>query len=174
MTQKHYLAVNKRLKQGIYGRKEIRLPAEEADDEVLKKAYFAQVHEINKKKHWLICETKADAVGIAIERQKEMYIPHIKNKFIYELDCADEKLAYKILFRFMEENLDFGDKLELYTCLDGEEEQPRNEAWDTKILLEEGRFISGEAELSFKQDNHIESLSQKFRWHDRQYVVIRR
>ncbi|QXE02577.1 hypothetical protein [Terribacillus sp. DMT04] len=132
------------------------------------------MQEINKKKYWLICKTREDAVGIAIKRQKEMYIPHVENKFIYELDCPDDRLAYKILFRFIEENLDFGDKLKLYTCLDGEEEKPRNESYDTEILLEEGRFISAEAERFFKEDNRIESLAQKFQWYDRQYVVISR
>jgi hypothetical protein len=174
VTEKHYLAVNKRLQHGSYGRNEIWLPSEEVDEEMLKKIYFAQVREIKKKKYWLICKTREDAMGIAVERQKEMYIPHFENKFIYELDCPDERLAYKILFRFIEEKLDFGDKVELYTCFDGEEEQPRIEACDTEILLEEGKFISGETERSFRQDNRIESLSQKFRWHNRQYVVISR
>jgi hypothetical protein len=54
--------------------------------------------------------------------------------------------------------------------LDGEEEKPRNEGCDTEILLEEGRFISGEAERPFQ----AESLSQKFMWLDRHYVVISR
>ncbi|PAD20591.1 hypothetical protein [Terribacillus saccharophilus] len=176
MTVKHYLVANKRLKQGKYGSKPlwIRFPAEEIDDNELRKVYFRQMHEWKGQKYWLIYKTKDDYLGIAIERRKDLILSHVTNKFVYELDCPDERLAYEALFRFAEEQLWFGEKIELYTCYDGEEDAARLTSCDTVIHLDAGLYISGGASFPISKEDQIADLARKFRWCDRQYVEIQR
>jgi len=174
MTQKHYLAAGKRLKQGEHGSNSIWMRAEDIDDYMLENAYFKQMHEIKGEKYWRICQTKKDHSSIVIERRKECYIPHIANAFLYELECEDDGAAYEALFRFVDEQLDDGDKIEMYTCWDGEENAARLEACDTLILLGAGSYQSGGASFPISRENPIADLARKFRWCDRQYVVIQR
>ncbi|MFP7479518.1 hypothetical protein [Terribacillus saccharophilus] len=174
MTEKHYLAANKRLKQGDYGSNPLWILAEQIDENELRKVYFRQMHEWKGQKYWLIYKTKDDCLGITIERQKELVIPHVTNKFVYELECADERLSYEALFRFVEEQLGYGENVELYTCLDGEEDADRLTVCDTVIHLTAGLYISGGASFPISRENQIADLARKFRWCDRQYVVIQR
>lgn len=174
MTEKHYLVANKRLKQGEYGSNPFWVLAEEIDESELKNVYFRQMHEWKGQKYWLIYKTKNDCHSIAIERRRDLTIPHVTNKFIYELDCPDGRLAYEALFRFVEEQLWYGDKIELYTCFDGEEDAARRTACDTVIHLDAGLYISGGASFPISKENQVADLARKFRWYDRQYAVIKR
>lgn len=174
MTEKHYLVANKRLKQGEYGSKSLWILAEEIDARELRKVYFRQMHEIKGQKYWLIYKTKDDYLGITIERRRDLTIPHVTNKFVYELECPDERLAYEALFRFVEERLWVGEKIELYTCYDGEEDAARHTACDTVIHLDAGLYITGGASFPISKENQVADLARKFRWCERQYVVIQR
>lgn len=174
MTEKHYLAADKRFKQGEYGSNPLWVLAEEIDEAELENAYFRQVHECKGKIYWLIYKTKEDSLGITIEHRKELILPHVTNKFVYELECADEKLSYEALFRFVDEQLGYGEKVELYTCWDGEEDADRLTVCDTVIQLAAGLYISGGASFPISRENQIADLARKFRWRDRQYVVIQR
>ncbi|PAE15876.1 hypothetical protein CHH91_11810 [Virgibacillus sp. 7505] len=174
MTEKHYLAANKRLKQGDYGSNPLWILAEQIDENELRKVYFRQMHEWKGQKYWLIYKTKDDCLGITIERRKELVLPHVTNKFVYELECADERHSYEALFRFVDEQLCYGEKVELYTCWDGEEDADRLTECDTVIQLAAGLYISGGASFPISRENQIADLARKFRWRDRQYVVIQR
>ena len=132
------------------------------------------MHEWKGKKYLLIYKTKDDCLGISIERRKDLILPHVTNKFVYELDCPDERLAYEALFRFAEEQLGYGEKIELYTCWDGEEDAARRAACDTVIHLDASQFITGGASFPISKESPLEDLSRKFRWCDRQYVIIQR
>lgn len=174
MTEKHYLAANKRLKQGEYGSNPLWVLTKEIDENELIKVYFRHMHEWKGNKYWLIYKTKEDCLGITIERRRDISIPHITNKFIYEFECPDERIAYEALFRFVEEHLWHGEKVGLYTCWDGEEDAARRTACDTAIHLDSGLYISGGASFPLSKENQIADLARKFRWCDRQYVVIQR
>jgi hypothetical protein len=126
MTEKHYLAANKRLKQGEYGSNPLWIPAEEINENELRKIYFRQMREWKGQKYWLIYKAKEDCLGITIERRRDLAIPQVTNNFIYELECPDERIAYEALFRFVDEQLRYGEKIKLYTCWEGEEDAARD------------------------------------------------
>ncbi|SEM94902.1 hypothetical protein SAMN04489762_1486 [Terribacillus saccharophilus] len=174
MTEKHYLVANKRLQQGEYGSNPMWVLAEEIGENELRKVYFRQMHEIKGQKYWLIYKTKDEYLGITVERRRDLTIPHVTNKFVYELDCPDERLAYEALFRFVEERLWVGEKIELYSCYDGEEDAARRTACDTVIHLDSGLYITGGATFPISKENQVADLARKFRWCERQYVVIQR
>ncbi|MEC0304868.1 hypothetical protein P4686_17910, partial [Terribacillus saccharophilus] len=111
---------------------------------------------------------------LIVMRRKDLTIPHVTNKFVYELECPDERLAYEALFRFVEERLWFGEKIELYSCYDGEEDAARRTACDTVIHLDAGLYITVGASFPICKENQVADLARKFRWCERQYVVIQR
>ena len=179
LTLHHFIAANEKLPIGEFGYSptfkpisELKIKGVSFNKKLFKKNRYKNEHSLLK-----VYETEEDAYGIDIIHLSHEY-EAVSNKFthpyIYEIqgylhsnNTTGQRKSIQSLFFYIEEHISKGDSVELYSCLDGYEDEDKDESLDLVINLKTQQFGK---HLKFKDINH---LSQIFYLEDKQYILIK-
>lgn len=173
LTFHHFIAADKELPIGSFGEKstiktinEINLRGKRKQKKDIDKAHYTPP--IN------VYEGEEDVLGIdvkALDPGYEMIRAKFKKMFVYEVTgyLHITGKSIKALFSYINLNLFDGEDIEIYTCLDGEEEREKNDNLDTIINLK--TFQLGK-HIKLDKKNYLNQLGDIFFLEDRQYIIV--
>ncbi|KAA6449369.1 hypothetical protein [Bacillus swezeyi] len=179
MTLHHFIGANKKLPIGEFGRNPTLKPISELKIKGIdvNKRFQGKKNRNNSGNSLVkVYDTEEDAYGIDIVQLDPGY-EAVRNKFthpyIYELqgylhanNTPGQRKSIKSLFLYIEKYLSKGDSIEIYSCLDGYEDEDKDESMDVVINLNTLQFGK---HIKFKDINH---LSHIFYLEDKQYVLV--
>ena len=178
MTMHHFMASNKPLPLGSYGRNPTLIPLSELKclnkKGKKKKRKKKPLSSELANKYVEIYETEVDLLGISIAELNGY--DEIKDKFshpfMYELTCGHHRKCYRELFKYLDENLSEYDSVEIYTCWSGDEAKSKNDGLDLKINLKTLYFENYIGKFKLNEKRYIDELSERFSLREKQYVVV--
>lgn len=165
MTIHHYIGSAYELPIGSFGTEAKMIPLSEV---------ISSNKNLKNLKDTLIevYENEEDAYGIGINKLTSGY-SDIKDKFtlpyIYELSCDMHPKSIRELFKYIEDHLVEGCKIELYSCLDGDESKEKDSNLDTVINLN-ALYFGKHYKLDKKK--YIYELGEMFQFQDKQFVSV--
>lgn len=181
MTVFHYIASKRELPTGWYGQKAKLVPISDVSDIKIKGAELKKtkknkyVKPLNSKENYIIeFETEEDFLGISVSELEshDEITNKFNNTFLYHLDCSDHRKCYRDLFKYIAQNLVEDEKIELYTCQDGDELKPRDASIDVIINLKSKHYTNCIGNFKLDERRLFEELSERFSLRERQYVVV--
>ncbi|WKW08866.1 hypothetical protein ACNFKI_20935 [Bacillus velezensis] len=179
MTLHHFIGADKELPIGEYGRNPTLKPISELEIKGIDVNKCSQVKKNRKNSEnslVKVYDTEEDAYGIDIVHLDPGY-EAVRKKFthpyIYELQgylhansTPGQRKSIKSLFLFIEKHLSKGESIEIYSCLDGYEDEDKDESMGVVINLNTLQFGK---HIKFKDINHISHI---FYLEDKQYVLV--
>ncbi|WP_019414655.1 hypothetical protein [Paenisporosarcina sp. TG20] len=96
------------------------------------------------------------------------------NSYVYGLSCYNNRKSYKELFSYLDQIIIENEYVELFTCLDGDEEKRKDDTLDILINLKALSFKNNLGEYRLKEKRYLEQLSELFWFREKQYVKITR
>lgn len=170
MTVHHYIASAYELPTGSFGIKETMIPLSEILDQNKKKKSETK-QPLNN--HMIkVYETEEDSYGIGIKKLEPGYsdiLSKFNNPFVYGLLCDEHPKAIRELFKYIDQNLIEYGKIELYSCLDGDENKEKDSTLDTIINLKT-LYLGRNFKLDKKE--YISQLGDMFRLEDKKFVIV--
>ncbi|MGE6631861.1 hypothetical protein [Bacillus sp. NPDC077027] len=180
MTLHHFIGANKKLPIGEFGHN----PTFKTISELSIKSVAFNKQFVRKNRYKsedslvMVYETEEDAYGIDIVHlapEDEAVINKFTHPYIYEVqgylhanNTPGQRKSIQSLFLYIEKHLSKGDSIEIYSCLDGYEDEDKDEGLDIVIHLNTLQFGN---HIKLKDINH---LSQIFYLEDKQYILIKK
>ncbi|WP_456270933.1 hypothetical protein [Bacillus sp. AK031] len=176
MTLHHFIGANKKIPIGSFGRNPIYKSFSELN---FKKVSVHKPFRINNGSKFVkVYETEEDASGIdvlALDPGYESVRNNFAAPFVYEVQgnlyanhTSAQRKSIKSLFHYIDNHLSEGDFMEVYSCLDGQEEKKRDSRKDVVIDLSTLEFGN---HLTVKDINH---LCESFFLENKQYVLVKK
>lgn len=95
-----------------------------------------------------------------------------QHPFVYYLSCKDTREGYKSLFQELDRFLSHGERIEMYTCLDGEEEKSRKDSLSIIVNLRTLTYKNDIGTYRLNEKRLYHELSERFAFRERQYVIV--
>ncbi|TDL89554.1 hypothetical protein E2R55_09275 [Vibrio vulnificus] len=169
MTLHHYIAAEKKLPMGSFGLNatdiavdKVRLPG---------KKYKNRVYD---KERVSVYQTEDISLGIEVIEVDNGYKEvkkHFNHSSVYEVVGYLENpgKSIKELFKYVDQNLSEGESIEVYSCLDGEEQNPRDNNLDVVINLK--TYQLGK-HIKLDKKKYLQQLGESFKLEDKQYIQV--
>lgn len=110
---------------------------------------------------------------VKLETYYEPIKKHFHKMWVYEMDgyLGRPGEGVKVLFHYINSNLNDGEEIEIYSCLDGEEEHEKDDKLDITIDLKNLQFGK---HIKLNKKKYIEQLGETFFLEDKQFVVVKK
>lgn len=122
----------------------------------------------------IVYETDEDFLGIHVSELDgyDEIRDKFSNPFVYHLECSHSREGYRDLFKYIDENLNDGESIELYTCLDGDELKEKQDMLNIVIDLKTKHFKNDIGNFKINEKRLFDELSERFSFRERRYVVV--
>ena len=181
MTVHHYIASSREIPNGRYGGKCEIVPISNISDIKIKGTKPKKKSKTNKYRnvtkinaqYMVVYETDED-LGIYISELDgyDEIRNQFSNAYVYHLGCSDHRNDYRLLFKYIDENLLEGESVELYTCLDGDELKESFDSLNIVVNLKTKYFQNDIGNFKLNEKRLFDELSERFSFRERQYVLV--
>ena len=182
MTVHHYIASSREIPTGDYGSKAKIVPINNISEIKIRGIKPPKKTKTNKyrndtkinEQYVVVYETDEDFLGIYVSELDgyEEIRNQFSNPYVYHLDCSDHRKCYKVLFKYIDENLLEGESVELYTCLDGDELKENFNSLNIIVNLKTKHYQNDIGNFKLNEKRLYDELSERFSFRERQYVLI--
>lgn len=181
MTVHHYIASSTKIPTGSFWGKRKIVPITDVSNLKIKGLTFEKAKENKYKKlplqekDLIVYETEADflsKIGVIDLDGYEEIKSQFMNPFVYHLHCSDSRIGYRTLFGYIDEHLSIGEKMELYTCLDGDELKQKKDGFHILIDLNKNTFSNQLGIFKLNEKRLYDDLSERFSMKEQQYSIV--
>jgi hypothetical protein len=182
LTVHHYIASSREIPTGDYGRKGKIVPVSNISEIKIKGLKPLKKNKVNKyrndtkinEQYMVVYETDEDFQGILISELDgyDEIRNQFSNPYVYHLGCSDHRNDYRVLFKYIDENLLEGESVELYTCLDGDELKENLDSLNVIVNLKTKHFQNNIGNFKVNEKRLYDELSERFSFRERQYVLV--
>ena len=169
MTLHHYLAAEKKHPMGSFGLNPTEIAIEKVGQPGKKNK-----NRVYNKEIASVYQTEDFIHGIEVIEVDNGYKEvkeHFNHSYVYEIVGYLENpgKSIKEFFKYVDQNLSEGESIEVYSCLDGEEQKPRDNKLDVVINLKTyqlGKYIK------LDKKKYLQQLGESFKLEDKQYIQV--